>query len=379
MSTAHRLRLAAPPLALLGASACASDSRAARAPARDSSASGSACRRRAHRLRRSSRSRATPARGASTPKPRLLTEAEQRVADGLVFAPSVIERFLVAARNKRLLLDVGRVDLEAKLDAQHARTVRRVAARVGPLSRVTHVRVRGTWGEETDSIVGYDVWNGRAVAVLAAERRTDSLLRRRTRRSSASRRARGASAERSSAAAMPAVAPAPAVACVRDSVAARAGGARGARARFARALGDGFPPLAVRAFAQATPCVATRRSAASGPWRAVVVVTSRTPAFDWSEERALLVAPDGKVAAARLRDLRLRAHESLVAFDADGDGDRRALGARPRDAHGRAERPEARSGDAPIRAIRLRIRLGDALALGSSWDESSAREQRRRT
>ena len=57
-----------------------------------------------------------------------------------------------------------------------------------------------------------------------------------------------------------------------------------------------------------------------GPWRAVVVVTSRTPTFEWNEERALLVAPDGKVQTARLRDLRLRAHESLVAFDADGDG-----------------------------------------------------------
>jgi hypothetical protein len=57
-----------------------------------------------------------------------------------------------------------------------------------------------------------------------------------------------------------------------------------------------------------------------GAWRAAVVVTTRTPSFDWSEERTLLVAPDGKVVVGRLRDLRLRTHESLVAFDADGDG-----------------------------------------------------------
>ena len=57
-----------------------------------------------------------------------------------------------------------------------------------------------------------------------------------------------------------------------------------------------------------------------GPWRFVVVVSSRTPAFDWSEERTVLVAADGKAIAGRLRDLRLRTHESLVAFDADGDG-----------------------------------------------------------
>jgi hypothetical protein len=57
-----------------------------------------------------------------------------------------------------------------------------------------------------------------------------------------------------------------------------------------------------------------------GSWRAVVIVTSRTPSLEWNEERALLVAANGAVTAARLRDLRLRAHESLMAFDADGDG-----------------------------------------------------------
>ena len=41
-----------------------------------------------------------------------------------------------------------------------------------------------------------------------------------------------------------------------------------------------------------------------GAWRALVVVSARTSTFDWSEER----------------DLRLRTHESLMAFDADGDG-----------------------------------------------------------
>src|SRR5258705_2924343 len=45
-----------------------------------------------------------------TPKLPTLTDAEQRIADGVVFAPRVTERFLVASRNKRLLVDVGRVD-----------------------------------------------------------------------------------------------------------------------------------------------------------------------------------------------------------------------------------------------------------------------------
>ena len=40
------------------------------------------------------------------------------------------------------------------------------------------VRVRGSWGVEVDSIKGYDVWNGRIVAVLAPSPRADSLLRK---------------------------------------------------------------------------------------------------------------------------------------------------------------------------------------------------------
>jgi hypothetical protein len=52
----------------------------------------------------------------------------------------------------------------------------------------------------------------------------------------------------------------------------------------------------------------------------VVIGTSRTPSFEWNEERALLVSPQGAVLPARIRDLRLRAHESLMAFDADDDG-----------------------------------------------------------
>ena len=52
----------------------------------------------------------------------------------------------------------------------------------------------------------------------------------------------------------------------------------------------------------------------------MVIGSSRTPSLEWNEERVLLVSAEGAVLPARLRDLRLRAHESLVAFDADGDG-----------------------------------------------------------
>jgi len=260
-----------------------------------------------------------------TPKLPTLTDAEQQIADGVVFAPRVTERFLVASRKKRLLVDVGRVDL-AKLDATQLATLRRVSARVGPLSSVTHVHVRGSWGEETDSIVGYDVWNGRAVAVLKASPGADSLLKTNATLIGVATRASASTdsaevpvpAVKQAGAATPATPP-PAV-CVRDSIApvmqVRVTAVRDSLLRW---VSDSLRSPFIR-FAKATTVRGEAALGCFGGWRAVVVVTSRTPAFEWSEERTLLVAPDGKVQTARLRDLRLRAHESLLAFDADGDG-----------------------------------------------------------
>jgi hypothetical protein len=302
---------------LLGATGCASDTRAAHAPARD-----------VERVEPSAPAAAEVAppavlvaqQGDSgarrvTPKPRVLTETEQRVADGIVFAPSMIERFVVASRNKRLLVDLGRVDLATKQDAQQLALVRRVASLVGPLSHVSFVRVRGSWGMEVDSIKGYDVWNGRLVAVLAPSPRADSLLRK-------SAPLLGVATRMLVPADTTVPAPdtlAAVKGCARDSVPAELP-ARVALVRdsLVRWVTDSLRPPYGLPTKLAVRCDTV--SGCFGPWRALVVVTTRTPAFDWSDERALLVAPDGKPATARLRDLRLRTHESLAAFDADGDG-----------------------------------------------------------
>jgi hypothetical protein len=259
------------------------------------------------------------------PKLPTLTDAEQRIADGVVFAPRVTERFLVASRKKRLLVDIGRVDL-SRLDAAQLAMLRRISARTGPLSSVTHLHVRGSWGEETDSIVGYDVWNGRAVAVLAASPSADSLLKTNATLIGVATRTPPspdttdvpAAPVKQAGAATPAAPPAPL--CVRDSIAplmqVRVTAVRDSLLRW---VADSLRSPFVR-FAKATTVRGDAALGCFGNWRAVVVVTTRTPAFEWNEERTLLVAPDGKVQTARLRDLRLRAHESLLAFDADGDG-----------------------------------------------------------
>lgn len=292
---------------LLAASACSADSRTPRETARVAAPAPAVARESSTAALVAQQGDTTGAR-RSTPIASVLTEAEQRVADGLVFAPSTATRFVVAARNKRLLVDVGRVDLEVKQDPELVALVRRVSARRGPLARTTHLRVRGTWGEETDSIVGYDVWNGRAVAVLATSPRTDSLLKRNAPLVGVATRAVADSA------------PSPAPACVRDSIPAalplRVSVVRDSLVRW---MTDSLKPP----FERLAKAASVRGDAAVGcfgAWRAVVIVTSRTPSLEWNEERALLVAEDGKVSSARLRDLRLRAHESLMAFDADGDG-----------------------------------------------------------
>jgi hypothetical protein len=319
-------------LALIGASACAKD----RAPAGVQKAHAARPPVRTHTVPVVQAANVTPAKPLVaqqadtgtprhvTPKLPTLTDAEQRIADGVVFAPRVTERFLVASRKKRLLVDVGRVDL-AKLDAEQLATLRRVSARTGPLSSVTHMHVRGSWGEETDSIVGYDVWNGRAVAVLAASSGTDSLLKKNASLvGMATRAANTDTVEvpvppvKQAGAATAATAPPPV--CVRDSIAPlmqeRVTAVRDSLLRW---VADSLRSPFIR-FAKATTVRGEAALGCFGNWRAVVVVNSRTPAFEWNEERTLLVAPDGKVQTARLRDLRLRAHESLLAFDADGDG-----------------------------------------------------------
>ena len=290
-------------LALLGASACASDSRAARVPARDvervaPSASSSGRRRTPPR---SSSSRATRRARRATPKPRLLTEDEQRVADGIAFAPSPIERFFVAARNKRLLVDVGRVDLETKQDARQLALVRRVR-RVSVRSRASRTCASAADGARRSTRSSGTTCGTGASSPCSRPARRPTRCSRKARRSWR-RDARAASADSSVApqarrrrAAAPAAVPACATvfrpSCrrarptVRDSV--------------VRWVTDSLKPpyatsgkLAVRGDAAAD---------ASDRWRFVVVVTTRTPAFEWSEERTLLVAPDGKsIAGAAAR------------------------------------------------------------------------------
>jgi hypothetical protein len=57
-----------------------------------------------------------------------------------------------------------------------------------------------------------------------------------------------------------------------------------------------------------------------GRARAVLVASLRTPATEWSRERAVLVDAAGRASSVRIEDLRFLTHDLRQAFDADGDG-----------------------------------------------------------
>src|SRR5687768_6381492 len=91
MSTPRSLFLALP-LTCIGAFACADDSRAVRMPPRDVAATHAPAETVSAALLLAQRGDTGTRR--ATPKPRVLTDAEQRVADGIVFAPIPTERFV---------------------------------------------------------------------------------------------------------------------------------------------------------------------------------------------------------------------------------------------------------------------------------------------
>src|SRR5215207_452076 len=86
-------------LICIGTSACATDSRAARVPSRETVALGVAGAVPFTSASTASVATTTAQEGDTSArrmaaKLRVLTEAEQRVADGLVFAPSITQRFV---------------------------------------------------------------------------------------------------------------------------------------------------------------------------------------------------------------------------------------------------------------------------------------------
>jgi hypothetical protein len=255
-------------------------------------------------------------RAATPPNPtgarvRLLSPLEDSIADRMTFVPATEQRFLAAVRRRRLLVDVGRVDIEVRRDSARATAFRRLAAERSPLPVGTRLRLRGVWGSDDAVVRDYDTWNGRIVATLELPPRVDSIAR--------GEETLVASAVRTDSAKAPVDA-----GCARP-VLDSAGESRAAALRDS--LEQSMRVANVPPYARLVQSLRLRQGRALGCFgdsatraRLVVVISMWAGNHEWVRERAFLVPDSGSVVPLVVNDFRFKAHEVVGVFDADGDG-----------------------------------------------------------
>ena len=236
-----------------------------------------------------------------------LSPLADSIAQALVFLPRNQTWFTAAARGKRMLLDLGRVDLEVRRDSARAVAYREAVTSRSPLAIGTHLRLRGPWGADDVEISGFDTWNGRIVATLRAPDRVDSLAKR-------------LDPLLASAHVADSVAPSTEAPCVRDSLSLD-------HLRRLDHLRDSVEQQlrseAVVPYERLAASITVRTTVAQGCFgtgRTIIVSSLRAGAHEFVRERILMVADDGAISPLRILGTRWRAHEAIAAFDADGDG-----------------------------------------------------------
>ncbi|MEO6443628.1 MAG: hypothetical protein ABIZ91_01040 [Gemmatimonadaceae bacterium] len=246
---------------------------------------------------------------ASAPPPSLLSPLADTIAQRLVFAPVIENWFAASSRGKRLVVDLGRLDIDLKKDSARFLAFRQAAGARSPVPIGSVLRLRGPWGSLDAPVTGFDAVAGRIVATLGLPPDLDSLA--------AGTEPLVASAERI-AGARSGNAASSASSCDRTSDgnwdARLTGAARAVEAELRAGEQPAYPRLAAS--------VKSRVSTITGCFgaaRGMVAVTLYAGDYEWVRERVLLVSESG-VKRLVVRDLRFRAHELLHALDADGDG-----------------------------------------------------------
>lgn len=306
--------------------------------------------------------------GGAPPK---LSPLADSIAQYLVFDPIVQTWFLAGKRGKRLLLDIGRVDLDVQHDKRRAPAYVQAVKALSPVPIGTPVRIYSEWGVEDDSIAGFASWNNRIVATLHLSHHLDSLVRHAPMTYAAVQRTDTASTTSDSAAGdtvrgpdstPPGRTPAREVAGTsagpRDSgrslraLASSAGDTSrppGALDTTANSAGpvlcqrDSLPPdLMMRAAVVRDSIDLWLRSLPQPPYdrlansersqstqvtgcfgngnRLAVAVDLRAGANEWIRERAVLIDTLGHVTNLHVSDYRFKAHDFLIAMDPNGSG-----------------------------------------------------------
>ena len=247
-------------------------------------------------------------RPAARARPKTLPPLADTIAEKLVFPPVTQSWFLAAARGKRMLVDIGRVDAEVRRDPARLAAYKLAVEARTPFPAGTRFRLRGPWGADDATITGFDTWNGRIVATVATSPRVDSLAKKLDPLPATAQLVDSASEAVTDTACVRGPLPPPLeerIKLVRDSL-----------EQFLR---NGEKPP----YERLLKSLKSRTTMAEGCFPggvAIIVATMWAGQYEWVREQVVMVDSAGALAPLRLRDYRFRGHEALYALDGDGDG-----------------------------------------------------------
>ena len=245
--------------------------------------------------------------------PRLSPLADS-ISNYLVFAPLGDVWFTASSRGKRMLVDIGRVDTEVRRDSSRAAAFREAVEKRTSVPIGAHFRLHTRWGVEDVTASAVDSWNGRIVLRLTGSPRLDSAAN--------GKATVIATAERSDNTALAVTAVSAGVdSCVRGTPLDAALAARVTQVRdsLVQELRSGTQPAYERL--QRKMSITTSQVAGCfGAARVALAVSLKAGNVEWVREKIVLIEPGGKVTPIKVNDFRFRAHDLLLAFDADGDG-----------------------------------------------------------
>lgn len=228
------------------------------------------------------------------------------IAGRLVFAPTTQSDFVAAVRKGRLLIDLGRVDDNVTKSPERLAAFRRAVSARTPFDSGSVVRVAGPWGIGDANIAEFDAYAGRIVGVLRGGPAIDSAVQ-------ASDSA-VVLAQRSGTGAPPNVS-----SCDREWTAELRQRALAVRDSLERGLRAGEQPV----YPRLVKSLRVRRTMLRGCFpdaNAMVAVALYGGDYEWVRERVVVLTTGGAVRTVPVKDLRLRAHDLLDAFDVDGNG-----------------------------------------------------------
>lgn len=226
----------------------------------------------------------------------------------LVFVPVTQRWFAAASRGQRMVVDIGRADTTVGNDPVRRAAFHEAVSKLAPLGRGDKLRLRGPWGSDDVSVSGFDTWSGRVVATLHATPRIDSLAR--------ARDWLPAVAVRTDSAQESVTAP-----CERVVPPSLNGRLESVKDSVVKLLREAKDLPRVTRLANSLKDASSRIAGCFENASVIMFVTLYAGDYEWVRERALAFDSLGNVRTLAVRDLRFKAHETLGAFDADGDGD----------------------------------------------------------